>query len=185
MAAIKYLWILAAIILIILADVVFLQTSMARPQPLSTRDIDSFLTSHWQRPVPLQGELPSGYSPLEASLKPEDCGTCHAEQYTDWKTARHRHSMDPGVLGQILKMTGKEPATVELCQSCHAPLSEQLAGLRASAGSETFEANGSFSADLQSKGLICAACHVRHHRRFGPPPRGKPGAPSSKNQSAG
>ena len=181
----QHIWIFAAIILTILADVVFLQTSIARPQPISTREIESFLTSHWQRPVPLQGKPPSGYSLLEVSLKPEDCGMCHAEQYNAWKTARHSHSMGPGVLGQVLEMAGKDPATVELCQSCHAPLSEQHAKLRASTGSETFVDNAAFDADLQAKGLTCAACHVRHHRRFGPLPRGNEGASSLKTRSTG
>ncbi|MBI3016271.1 MAG: hypothetical protein HYY65_14680 [Candidatus Tectomicrobia bacterium] len=148
--------------------------SWTLPQQSPAGEIESFLESHWRKPIPPQGEAPAGYSPLEASLRPEDCGTCHVEQYRAWRTSRHSRGMGPGVLGQVLEMEGRDPGTAELCQSCHAPRSEQLRKLRSPAGSGVFVNNTGFDEDLQAGGLICAACHVRKHRRFGPPPRGGP-----------
>jgi formate-dependent nitrite reductase cytochrome c552 subunit len=55
--------------------------------------------------------------------------------------------------------------------TCHAPLSEQLPALpRSAAGGETsYEKNLHLDQHLQLRGITCAACHVRQHRRFGPP----------------
>ncbi len=48
--------------------------------------ITSFVAKHWAFPVPPQGEPPADYSPLEASLDPQQCGICHPQQYKDWQT---------------------------------------------------------------------------------------------------
>jgi len=125
-----------------------------------------FLDRHWKVPIPAQGPAPAGFSPLEASLAPESCGTCHAAQLADWRTSHHARSMGPGVTGQLVEMRQSDPETARHCLTCHAPLAEQQDG-------------GDTS--LQRKGLVCAACHVRGHARFGPPRRdgpaeGTPGA---------
>jgi hypothetical protein len=73
--------------------------------------------------------------------------------------------MGPGVYGQLLDM---EPATSTVCATCHTPLSEQLPAL---AHRNTYGPNKAFDAALQQQGLVCAACHVRQHQRFGPPRR--------------
>jgi hypothetical protein len=73
--------------------------------------------------------------------------------------------MGPGVYGQLLDM---EPATSTVCATCHTPLSEQLPEL---AYRNTYSPNKAFDATLQQQGLVCAACHVRQHQRFGPPRR--------------
>jgi hypothetical protein len=125
----------------------------------------AFLQRHWRVPVPPQGTPPPTYSPLEASLYPHDCGVCHPQQYQDWQSSRHSRSMGPGVYGQILEM---DPATTTLCATCHTPLSEQLPHLEHPG---SYRANPAFNARLQHAGLVCAACHVRQHQRFGPPRR--------------
>ncbi len=38
---------------------------------------EQFLAKHWQQPLALQGPVPVSFSPLEASLDPASCGTCH------------------------------------------------------------------------------------------------------------
>jgi hypothetical protein len=128
----------------------------------------AFVAKHWQFPIPLQGEPPAHFSPLEASLEPQQCGICHPQQYQDWQTTLHSHAMSPGVYGQMVEMADSDPATYTICASCHTPLSEQLPFLEA-AGS--YRDNPDFDAKLQQAGLTCAGCHVRQHQRFGPPRR--------------
>ncbi|GIX49062.1 MAG: hypothetical protein KatS3mg131_3273 [Candidatus Tectimicrobiota bacterium] len=140
----------------------------SRSVATSTPEVAAFLQQHWRVPIPLQGPPPAAFSPLEASLQPRDCGVCHPQQYQDWQSSLHSQSMSPGVYGQLLAMEATDPATYTLCSTCHAPLSEQLPFLE-EAG--TYRPNAAFDPQLQQQGLVCAACHVRSHRRFGPPRR--------------
>ncbi len=58
------------------------------------------------------------------------------------------------------------------CLRCHAPLAEQKALLaidRDWPGRPASPPPAWVPADLHLRGLACAACHVRGHRRFGPP----------------
>lgn len=134
---------------------------------------NQFLAKHWQHPIPLQGPAPEKFSPLEASLDPASCGNCHPLQYQDWQTTIHSKSMGPGVLGQVIDMVESDPATAQLCWSCHAPLAEQQNVLLQPNG-QGFRQNPFFEASLQKQGLVCAACHVRQHQRFGPPRKTEP-----------
>ncbi len=118
-----------------------------------------FLARHWRQPLAPQGPAPPGFSPLERSLAPESCGTCHPAQLADWKTSHHARSMGPGVAGQLVDLWRSDPDSAKLCLTCHTPLAEQS------------PATPGFDAALQAKGLVCAACHVRGQRRFGPPRR--------------
>jgi Cytochrome c552 len=132
---------------------------------------EDFLTQHWQRPIPLQGPTPAHYSALEASLRPESCGSCHAQQYANWKESLHSLAMGPGPWGQIVDLVSNSPEDAVQCMTCHAPLSEQLPVLpkRAAAGETSYEKNPHLDQPLQSRGITCAACHVRQHERYGPP----------------
>ena len=129
---------------------------------------DEFLGRHWRRPLAPQGPPPARYSPLEASLEPGACGTCHPAQLADWRTSLHAAAMGPGVSGQLVEMLESDPGSALSCFTCHAPLAEQAPrvadGARASA-------NPVYDATLGAKGLVCAGCHVRGHARFGPPRR--------------
>jgi len=132
----------------------------------------TFLEQHWQTPIPPQGKPPTRFSHLEASLDPEGCGVCHRLQYDDWKGSLHSRSMGPGVIGQTLELIHDDPATAQLCYSCHAPLAEQQEKIHRKGGTRSrFQRNPSFLAPLQAKGLTCAGCHVRKHERYGPPKR--------------
>ncbi|MCI0409092.1 MAG: cytochrome c family protein [Acidobacteria bacterium] len=131
-----------------------------------------FLKRHWQSPIPPQGKSPARFSALEGSLDPESCGVCHRPQYDDWKQSVHSKSMGPGVMGQTMEAIQDDPETAVLCYSCHAPLAEQQEKLRDRSGSRSrFRKNPAFLASLQAKGLTCVGCHVRKHRRYGPPKR--------------
>lgn len=41
--------------------------------PTVDQGLQEFLESHWQKPIPFQGQAPANFSALEASLKPEAC----------------------------------------------------------------------------------------------------------------
>ena len=132
-------------------------SSRKRPDEATIR---AFLSRHWRRPIPPQGNPPATFSPLEASLSPESCGVCHPTQLADWMTSFHADSMGPGVTGQLVEMQGSDPGSARACLTCHAPLAEQDPQNAAI-----------FDGRLQRQGVACAACHVRAHERFGPPRR--------------
>src|ERR1051325_9168958 len=71
-----------------------------------------FLSRHWRRPIAPQGVAPDHFSPLERSLAPSDCGSCHPAQLADWKTSLHSRSMGPGVAGQLAEMARSDPGSV-------------------------------------------------------------------------
>ncbi len=146
------------------------------PKGLLTEGERHFLENHWQTPIAPQGEAPPYYTELERSLLPEACGSCHADQYREWRTSLHSRAMGPGVMGQTLVMEEQDPATARLCWSCHAPLSEQQPLLlrESGEGEAVWERNPAFNPRLQEHGMSCAACHVRQHQRFGPPRRATP-----------
>lgn len=138
----------------------------AKVPPLVVSD---WLKRHFAWYVPPQGEAPAHWSNLEKDIRPEACAKCHPAQYQDWKQSLHHKAMGSGVLGQLLDMELDEPILAISCQRCHAPLAEQIPYL------ERGKRNPVFMEGLREQGITCAACHVRDHKYFGPPPR-RPGA---------
>ncbi len=143
--------------------------------PAADGPISRFLARHWVYPLPPEGNPPKGYSPLEASLSPQSCGQCHRQQYDDWRTSLHSKTVGPGLLWQFPLM---DQSSANRCMRCHAPLAEQ----KALAALEFHWPNAPSTPPpayvgplLFHQGLVCAACHVRYHHRFGPPP--PPGMP--------
>jgi hypothetical protein len=134
----------------------------------SAESVSEFVRRHWAVPIPPQGPPPKGWSALEASLQPKDCGACHPVQYGDWRTSVHAASMGPGVAGQVDEMTATNPAAGLECAPCHSPLAEQSAVRRTRAG---VVANPAHDPSLRGQGVVCAACHLRSRQRFGPPRR--------------
>jgi hypothetical protein len=163
---------LAALVLVLL-DRAMRGAEAPRPAsaPASSSAAERFFRDYWRRPIALQGRPPPSFSPLEATLRPEACGSCHQRQYADWKESLHSRAMGPGPWGQILQLELTHPLGAAECQSCHAPLSEQLRYLKDGSASRP---NPAFDPELQLQGIVCAACHVRSHRRFGPPKSDSP-----------
>lgn len=128
--------------------------------------VEAFLQRHWARPLASQGTPPASFSPQEASLRPEDCGQCHASQYEAWKTSLHSRAMSPGLFGQLVAMSATAREDHQACLRCHAPLAEQAESLVAVLSGEK-PALPSAASHLE--GLTCAGCHVRRHQRYGPP----------------
>jgi len=127
--------------------------------------LGGFLAAHWKLPIAPQGEIPAGWSALEASLAPRDCGSCHPQQLEQWRTSLHAGAYSPGFSGQLIEGGLAQPGEVRQCQTCHAPLAEQQPHTASGAP------NPGYDHALREQGIVCAACHVRGHQRFGPPRR--------------
>lgn len=121
-----------------------------------------WLNAHWKTPVAPQGDAPAEWTDLEKSLDPEQCAICHPSQAADWRGSRHSKAMGPGIMGQLVDNDDKF-SSIEGCQRCHAPLTEQYPVLANN------EVNELFDPELRAHGLSCAACHVRKHEVRGPP----------------
>ncbi|MEK6665248.1 MAG: multiheme c-type cytochrome [candidate division NC10 bacterium] len=150
-------------------SLVLLLSGAEAQKPWTEAEQLDFLRRHWSRPIPPQGKPPARFTPVEASLLPESCGTCHPAQLADWKESLHAKSMGPGVKGQLVEMLAGDTESALGCYACHAPLSEQQEKIAGRKGG--FLRNPAFDARLQARGLACPACHVRGHQRFGPPKR--------------
>lgn len=141
-----------------------------------TSSTEQFLQWYWSVPLAPQGSVPEDFSPLEASLSPKACGTCHKEQFTDWRQSLHAEAMSVGIWWQ-LPILGQQAGN--RCLRCHAPLAEQKA-LTAAAlewdNKPSTPAPNHISSDLHRQGLVCAVCHIRSHQRFGPPAESQPSA---------
>ena len=140
------------------------------PQPAASAqtDIETFLAQHWQRPLAPQGKPPAHFSELEASLSPQACGQCHQQQWQDWQNSLHSKTMGAGLAWQLQLM---DQQAANACLECHAPLVEQkaLSAIRHQWPNQPQGALPSYVEDnLDQQGLVCAACHVRQHQRFGP-----------------
>jgi len=150
-------------------------TPAARSQPAASsereRVLGEFLASFWQWPLRPQGSPPAGFSAADASLDPQICGACHPKQHHEWRDSLHARAFSSGLAGQLIEGPLATSLEVRGCQRCHAPLAEQ----------QPFDAQGQEVAHdpaLRSQGVVCAACHVRAHRRYGPLRRPEPQASS-------
>jgi len=83
--------------------------------------------------------------------------------------------MGPGVSGQLITMDRADPEQARTCRTCHAPLAEQQAGaapIIPFLGAGSVAVPGKTESEIHAaghEGLTCAGCHVRGHRRYGPP----------------
>ncbi|MDH5542574.1 MAG: cytochrome c family protein [Nitrospinota bacterium] len=125
----------------------------------------SWLDSYWYHPMAPQGESPKNWPEIEASLMPEDCGTCHEQKYLEWTTSRHSRAMRHGITGQLHEPWLSKEAQIA-CQACHSPLYEQQPYIVA--GGRVVE-NRLYNRNLRLQGVACAACHIRKNVRYGPP----------------
>lgn len=146
---------------------VFIGLIILTTQPITGWAADFSFEKHWSFPLSPQGPPPKKFSKLEASLLPDDCGTCHDIQYEDWQSSRHHKSMGPGITGQFYS-PWLDNKTITICGYCHFPLAEQSPFKSLPDG--TLTKNTEYSPELQSQGIVCAACHVRRHVRYGPKP---------------
>ncbi len=125
---------------------------------------------YWQRPVPLSLHPPDAekwkeFIPLLENFAPSACGECHDKQFEGWKKSLHAHTYSPGLEGQLLNYRkGGDFQTENSCKTCHTPLSLQQRFLPYNGN-----INPDFSEKREKEGLICAGCHIRNWRWYGPP----------------
>jgi mono/diheme cytochrome c family protein len=79
--------------------------------------------------------------------------------------------MGPGLVGQLQAMDADAVDEHQACLRCHAPLAEQAQDLRDALTAKAGVSAANVSGAAYTHGLSCAGCHVRDHRRFGPPRR--------------
>lgn len=156
-------WFLPALVLVTFAGCSE-QAPSAGSKVLAPDGVVKFLENHWRQPLASQGARPSHFEPPEAELDPASCGTCHVQQFQDWGGTRHAKAMGPGVLGQLMNMEALARDEHQACIRCHAPLAEQANSLITAISTLPARKGGG----LHEQGLVCAACHVRGHQRFGP-----------------
>ncbi len=133
---------------------------------LNAGEADARPSDHWNLPLLSQGEAPAQWSEVERSLAPEACGQCHVGQYQQWRTSLHAKAFSPGLVGQLLTFDAQQTAS---CMECHAPLAEQRRAFEAARARGT--AHLPSGQALAAAGNSCAGCHLRGHRRYGPPRR--------------
>lgn len=129
------------------------------------------MESHWATPISSQGEPPSHYFELEKRLDPENCGTCHKEQYEAWSKSFHSKASGPGLQWQLKRIGIEESSS---CFACHSPLIEMQNYLRESKfglSKNPSEVLSYLKKETAERGISCASCHVRNQVRYGPPPR--------------
>ncbi len=164
--------IIAAGIVIVMAG-----TSAFAAPPQASLPID-----YWSQPLAPQGEAPSSWNDLEKSLKPKSCGECHPDKYAEWSTSLHAKAFSPGLVGQLITSFADDPGS---CMRCHAPLAEQIQDFKdALAKGKGHDAKYQ---GLAASGNICAACHLRGNKRFGPPDKqtGETGPSGADNPHGG
>jgi hypothetical protein len=164
------IWLILGALLVI-GVALSLSASRQAQSPAASAEDKVFLDRYWRRPVPPQGTPPAAFTPIEASLAPQDCGTCHPAQYQEWQSSLHAQSMGPGVVGQLVDILDNNPEEALFCQTCHAPLTEQLPKVQPTGTGGGVVENPHYQVALREQGLVCATCHVRQHERFGPPKR--------------
>ncbi|MDX9766619.1 MAG: multiheme c-type cytochrome [Ectothiorhodospiraceae bacterium] len=168
-------WWLSLPLLIVVAVAAYFLLPMTTERqasgPEAADGVAAFLDRHWSTPLPAQAAVPQGWPADEAALGAEACGQCHTQQYEDWQTARHSHTMRAGILWQFHVF---DQVDSNRCMDCHAPLAEQKAlAARDNAwpAAPVSDPPPHVPTDLHLQGLTCSACHVRGQRRFGPPSR--------------
>src|SRR5262249_37313157 len=112
--------------------------------------VQDFLRSHWRLPLAPQGQPPVRYSPLEASLSPGACGSCHPAQYADWRESTHAAAMGPGIAGQLAQMPQSDPHSARAWRVCQGPRAEQAPLTVGDGGPRP---NPAYDAALRGKGV--------------------------------
>jgi len=132
---------------------------------LATAD-ERLPADYWRQPLAPQGDAPRSWTPEERSLAPESCGVCHSDKLGEWRTSFHAKAFSPGLIGQLLTYDAADAAA---CMQCHAPLAEQREAFEATR--RRAEIRPGAGHGLADAGNSCGGCHLRGHRRFGPPQR--------------
>lgn len=118
------------------------------------------------QPTPIPNEPPPAGL---ASLSAKTCQPCHTEITAEWSNS----GMAKAYSDPIFQAEWKHEDNFYYCLSCHAPLEAQqptkVTGLSKIAPPTAIESpNPLFSAELQSEGVTCVACHLKDGAMVGP-----------------
>jgi len=136
------------------------------------RPMNIFVVSEaFERPIDTRG-----ISPAFGTLRAEECGACHQDQYQEWKTTIHASAWTDPYYQVDWVFDGRQ----QLCNNCHIPLDRQqearVLGFRDRGKWDPVLApNPDFDHALKQEGVTCAGCHLREGRILGP--SGNPNAP--------
>ncbi len=115
----------------------------------------------------VSGELPDLFEDRDdvplAFNHPDDCKTCHENQYNEWQTSAHAYAMADPVFRAMVKMgqADTEGKLGQFCVQCHSPT-----GLATGQSEVFFDAtNNVFDQRLDMdpiamSGVTCTACHT-------------------------
>lgn len=136
------------------------------------RPMNIFVVSEaFERPIDTRG-----IGPALGTLRAEECGACHQEEFREWKSTIHAHAWTDPYYQVDWVFDGRQ----QVCNNCHIPLDRQqearVIGFRDRDKWEPVLApNPEFDAALKQEGVTCAGCHLREGRILGP--RGSSSAP--------
>jgi hypothetical protein len=136
------------------------------------RPMNIFVVSEaFERPIDTRG-----ISPALGTLRAEECGACHRDEYQEWKTTIHAHAWTDPYYQVDWVFDGRQ----QVCNNCHIPLDRQqearVLGFRDRDKLKPVLApNPQFDPALKQEGVTCAGCHLREGRILGP--KGSPNAP--------
>ena len=145
------------ILLLVLLLVIFLAWRLLRPLNIFV------VTEAFERPEDTT-VIPQ---PL-ATLRAEECATCHREFHDEWRTTIHSQAWTDPYFQADWKFDGSQ----QICRNCHTPLDRQQPNLILGFHDKDkwdpiMEPNPDFDPGLQHEGVTCAACHVRNGRIVG------------------
>ena len=115
----------------------------------------------------VSGELPDLFEDRDdvplAFNHPDDCKTCHENQYNEWQTSAHAYAMADPVFRAMVKMgqAATDGKLGQFCVQCHSPT-----GLATGQSEVFFDAtNNVFDQKLDMdpiamSGVTCTACHT-------------------------
>lgn len=154
-------------------------TGNDRSTAVNASDPNAPPSNYWRFPLAPQGQAPMQWSEVERSLAPEACGQCHIDKFEEWRGSIHAKALSPGLVGQLLTFDSDQTAS---CMECHAPLAEQRQAFEAARARDA--AHLPAEQGLAAVGNSCSGCHLRGHRRYGPPSRATGATGQSQEASA-
>jgi hypothetical protein len=121
-----------------------------------TMDIRFFnITPGFERPQAVT--IPDGLD----SIRAEDCGVCHTEEYAEWKSSIHANAWKDPYFRSDFEYDGSQ----QICLNCHTPLVNQQENLVTGFRDKTkfnplLEPNPDFDPAFKDEGVTCAVCHL-------------------------
>ena len=140
----------------------------ALPAGAAAPSVEQFIARHWRVRSRPRGPRPRGSPPSRRHSRPRRAATCHPAQLADWRTSLHARADGPRRRGTA-RGDVHERARRSARAATRATRRSRSSGRSCSRCRPRAESR--IRCALRAQGLVCAACHVRAHERFGPPRR--------------